>query len=256
MFDSLNIEYLIKIYQEIKQTSEKIRPPFAQVVIRQGGTGPNAGKTIYTPPRGIGIIETKLKNLLDFMNDDQAFNIDPVLKMAIGHFQFEAIHPFSDGNGRTGRVFNIHFLTKKGLLDWPILFLSRYIIENKDEYYRRLSAVSQQGDWKNWIIFMLRAVKQTSTITYNKINDILNAKEAVLKVIENETTIVRPEQITEMLFIQPYTKVKHLTDKGSYAENTARNYLNKLAEIGVLEKKTIQGHHYYLNLELNRILSE
>ena len=249
-------EYFIKIYQEIKQTNDRIRPPFAQVVIRQGGSGPNAGNITYTPPRGKGIVEDKLNNLMDFMNDDETFKVDPIFKMIIGHFQFEAIHPFRDGNGRTGRVFNIHFLTKKGLMDWPILFLSRYIIENKAEYYQRLSAVSQQGDWKNWILYMLRAIRTTSNITYNKINDILSAKDAILAVIESDTDIIRPEQIAEMLFIQPYTKVKHLTDKGIYAENTARNYLNKLAEIGVLEKKVIQGHHYYLNLELNRILSE
>jgi Fic family protein len=248
-------EYCIKIFQEIKQTSDKIRPPFAQIVIRQGGSGPNAGSVIYTPPRGKGIVEGKLKNLLD-LNDDQEYKIDPLLKMAIGHFQFEAIHPFRDGNGRTGRVFNIHYLTQKGLLDWPILFLSRYIIDNKDDYYKRLSSVSQTGDWKNWILFMLRAVRTTSIITYNKINDILNAKDTILEMIEKETDILRPEQIVEMIFVQPYTKVKHFTDKGIYAENTARAYLNRLSEIGILEKRTIHGHHYYLNLELNRILSE
>ncbi|HJZ40370.1 MAG TPA: Fic/DOC family N-terminal domain-containing protein [Bacteroidales bacterium] len=248
--------YCIKIYQKIKQTTDNLRPPFAQIVIRQGGSGINAGSIIYTPPRGKEIVEKKLNNLLNFMNDDEAFKVDPLLKMAIGHFQFEAIHPFRDGNGRTGRVFNIHYLTKKGLLDWPILFLSRYIIENKHEYYRRLSAVSQQGDWENWILYMLRAVRTTSAITYNKINDIISAKDAMLSVIEKDTDIMRPEQITQMIFIQPYTKVKHLTDKGIYAENTARNYLNRLSEMGILEKITIQGHHYYLNLELNRILSE
>lgn len=254
--DLFDEEYCIKIFQEIKQTSDKIRPPFAQVVIRQGGSGPNAGSVIYTPPRGKGIVEEKLKNLFQFMNDDQEYKMDPLLKMAIGHFQFEAIHPFRDGNGRTGRVFNIHYLTQKGLLDWPILFLSRFIIENKDDYYKRLSSVSQTGDWENWILFMLRAVRTTSIITYNKINDILNAKDAILEMIEKETDILRPEQMGEMIFIHPYTKVKHFTDKGIYAENTARSYLNRLSEIGILEKRTIQGHHYYLNLELNRILSE
>jgi Fic family protein len=249
-------EYCIKVYQEIKQTNDRIRPPFAQIVIRQGGSESNAGSTVYTPPRGKGIIEKKLNNLLSFMNDDEAFKVDPVLKMAIGHYQFEAIHPFRDGNGRTGRVFNIHYLTKKGLLDIPILFLSRYIIENKDEYYRCLSSVSQKGEWENWILYMLKAVRVTSVITYNKINDIINAKEAILSAIEKDTEIIRPEQIVEMIFVQPYTKVKHLTDKGLYAENTARNYLNKLSGMGILDKKTIQGHHYYLNLELHRILSE
>ncbi len=254
--DFFNEEYCIRIYQEIKQTSDKIRPAVAQIIIRQGANGPGAGKVIYTPPRGKGIVEMKLKNLLNFMNDDDEFKIDPILKMAIGHFQFEAIHPFRDGNGRTGRVFNIHYLTKKGLLDLPILFLSRYIIENKDEYYRRLEAVSQKGEWKKWILYMLDAIKITSIITYNKINDILNTKDAILSVIENDTKIIRPEQIVEMIFMQPYTKVSHFTNKGNYAENTARNYLNILSEMGILEKKVIQGHHYYLNLELIRILSE
>jgi Fic family protein len=254
--DFFDEEYFIKIYQEIQPTSDKIRPPVAQVIIRQGGGGASAGKTIYTPPWEKGIVEKKLSNLLNFMNDDDMFKVDPVLKMAIGHFQFEAIHPFRDGNGRTGRVFNIHYLTKKGLLDMPILFLSRYIIENKDEYYRRLSAVSQKGDWKNWILYMLNAIKKTSIVTYNKINDILSAKDAILSAIESDTDIIRPEQIVEMIFTQPYTKVKHFTDKRFYAENTARNYLNMLSDMKILEKKVIQGYHYYLNLELIRILSE
>ena len=137
----------------------------------------------------------------------------------------------------------------------PILFLSRYIIDNKEEYYRKLSAVSQQGDWKNWILYMLNAVRITSTITYDKINDILAAKDAILEAVKNETQITRPEQMVEMIFIQPFTKVKHFTDNGIYAENTSRNYLNRLSEMGILEKKIIQGHHYYLNLELYRILS-
>jgi Fic family protein len=254
--DYFDEEYCIKIYQEIKQTNDKIRPHVAQIVIRQGGGGLDAGKVIYTPPRGKGIVEKKLNNLLNFMNNDEMFKVDSVLKMAIGHFQFEAIHPFRDGNGRTGRIFNIHYLTKKGLLDLPILFLSRYIIENKDEYYRRLSAVSQQGDWKNWILYMLNAIRTTSIITYNKINDILSAKDAILSAIESDTDIIRPEQIVEMIFTQPYTKVRHFTDKRIYAENTARNYLNILSDIGILEKRVIQGYHYYLNLELIRILSE
>lgn len=253
LFDS---EYVIRLYQEIKQAKDGYRPPFIPTIIRQGGSGPNAGTTIYTPPRGKGVIEKKMENLLNFMNDDETFRVDPILKMAIGHSQFEAIHPFRDGNGRTGRIFNIHYLTRKGLLDWPVLFLSRYIIENKDEYYRRLSAVTQLGDWKNWILYMLRGVRVTSVITYNKINDIISTRDAILSAVEHDTDLSRPEQIVEMIFVQPFTKVKHLTDRGVYAENTARNYLNRLSEMGILEKRTIQGHHYYLNLELYRILSE
>jgi len=248
--------YFVQMYQQIKQTSDGLRPPLALTHIKHGGTAPNAGQVAYTPPRGKGILEAKLDNLLTFLNDDQRYPLDPVLKMAIGHFQFEAIHPFRDGNGRTGRVFNIHYLTHKGLLDYPILFLSRYIVEHKQEYYACLSGVSQRGDWRHWLLYMLRAVESTATLTYHKINDIVATKEAILQAVVSETTIDRPEQLVHLLFTQPFTKVKHLTEAWLYVENTARKYLNQLTDMGVLEKKTLAGHHYYLNLELNRILSE
>lgn len=248
--------YFIRIFQEIKETTDEIRPPSAPVVIRQGGSGPNAGKVVYTPPRGKGIIESLLSNLLEFVNDEKKYPIDPLLKMAISHYQFEAIHPFRDGNGRTGRIFNIHLLASKGLLDSPILFLSRYIIDNKDDYYSCLSGISQRGDWQEWILYMLKAVEVTSTITYNKINDILSSKESILHTIETDTNIRMPGQLVEMLFIQPFIKVKHLTDKKLYAENTALKYLQKLCDMKILERKVIHGRHYYLNLDLYHILSE
>jgi len=252
-----NRTYFIKMFQEIKDTTDEFRLPFFETVIRQGGTVSNAGKVIYTPPRGEGIIENKLDNLIEFINDDDYFKIDPLIKMSIAHFQFEAIHPFRDGNGRTGRIFNIHYLTQKGLLDLPILFLSRYIMDNKDDYYSCLMGVSQRGDWSKWIIYMLKAVEITSVITYQKINDILSAKENILHYIKKKVPKLRqPEQLVDMLFTQPYIKVKHLTDAKVYSELTARDYLNKLADIKVIEKKSIEGRHYYLNQELFSILSE
>ena len=250
-----DITYLIRIFQEIKQTSDGIRPSFIPTTILQGGSGSNAGQVLYTPPRGKGILEEKLNNLIEFINDDQQFPIDPLIKMAIGHYQFEAIHPFRDGNGRTGRIFNIHILLKKGLLEYPILYLSKFIIDHKNDYYRNLQNVSQKGRWRNWIVFMLKAVEETANLTYQKINDIVSVKDAILEAIAGETDIRRPEALVNAIFTQPCTRVKHLTGKKIYAENTARSYLNRLTEMGVLEKKTIHGHHYYLNLELYRILS-
>jgi Fic family protein len=250
-------DYLIRVFQEIKQTKEEIRPDFLNTTIKQGGSGPNAGKVIYTPPRGLGIIQSKLDNLINFLNNDELYPVDHLIKMAIGHFQFEAIHPFRDGNGRTGRVLNIHYLTNKGLLDVPILFLSRYILDNKDDYYFALMGVSQRADWNNWILFMLRAVENTANITFHKINDIVSTKDSILEYIKKDERKFRdPEGLIELLFSQPFTKVKHLVDSGIYAENTAREYLNRLSDLKVLEKKEISGHHYYLNLELYRILSE
>ncbi len=249
--------YFIRVFQEIKQTTDTIRPAFLNTTIKQGGTGPNAGRVIYTPPRNLTVIQRRLDNIIRFLNDDEEFKIDHLLKMAIAHFQFEAIHPFRDGNGRTGRIFNIHYLSNKGLLDIPILFLSRYILDHKNDYYSGLMGVSQRGDWRNWLLFMLRAVESTSINTFNKINDIVTAKDLILEHIKKEDIKFRnPEGLVEFLFTQPFTKVKHLVEVGIYAENTAREYLNKLCELQVLEKKEMAGHHYYLNLELYRILSD
>jgi Fic family protein len=249
--------YFIRVFQEIKQTNDTIRPAFLNSTIKQGGTGQNAGQVIYTPPRDVEVIKNRLDNLVNFVNDDEQFKFDHLLKMAIAHFQFEAIHPFRDGNGRTGRIFNINYLTNKKLLDVPILFLSRYILDHKDDYYSGLMGVSQRGNWKNWLLFMLRAVESTSNNTFNKINDIVTAKELILEHIKKDDKKLRkPEDLVELLFTQPFTKVKHLVDAGIYAENTARGYLNKLCDMQVLEKKEIEGHHYYLNLELYRILVE
>ena len=252
---NFDADYFIRLYRVIKETGDGIRPPFARTYIRRGGSGPNAGKPVYTPPRGKGVVEEKLENLVRFLNDDTIPPAEPLLKMAIGHFQFEAIHPFRDGNGRAGRILNIHYITKAGLLEFPILYLSRYIIENKDEYYELLAGVSQRGDWESWLLYMLRAVESTSRLTYQKVNDILETREAILETIGQETDIRRPEQLVDAIFSQPYTKVNHLTDRGIYAENTARNYLNELADLGIVEKKEIKGRHYYLNLELQQILS-
>ncbi|MFP8489643.1 Fic family protein [Gracilimonas sp. Q87] len=248
-------DYFIRLYQEIKEEGDGIRPPFARTYIRMGGSGPNAGKPVYTPPRGEGIVEAKLDNLIRFLNDGSMPPSEPLLKLAIAHYQFEVIHPFRDGNGRVGRIMNIHLLTYVGLLDQPILYLSRYIIQHKEEYYETLSGVSQRGDWESWLLYILRAMESTARLTYQKVNDIIDTKESLLQVMKDKTSIRRPEQLAEAIFSQPYIKVNHLVDNGIYAENTARNYLNKLAEIKVLQKRHIQGRHYYVNLELEEILS-
>lgn len=253
---SFDLQYFVSVYQKVKQAKDGLRPPSAHIYIKQGGSGQNSGKAIYTPPRGKGVLEAKLGNLIRFVNDDELYRVDPLIKMAIVHYQFEAIHPFRDGNGRAGRIFNINVLTQKGLLDLPILFLSRYIIDHKQDYYSLIAGVTQRGMWREWLLFMLRAVESTAHLTFDKINDILSAKESILKAVIEDTKIRRPDQLVDMIFMQPLTKVSHLKDAGLYAEATSRNYLNQLCDMSILEKRTISGHHYYLNLELYRILSE
>lgn len=249
-----DLEYFETVYRTTTQYADGLRKPFAQTYIRQGGSGPNAGKPIYTPPRGEGLLEDLMENLIQFVNEMENPPLDPLIKIAIAHLQFEAIHPFRDGNGRTGRIFNIHYLVNSGLLDLPILFLSKYILQHKEDYYAHLAGVTQRGAWKDWLLFIFRGIELTSEDTFQKITDILNAKDAILGVLEKETSIARPESLLEAIFTQPFTKVKHLVDKKLYAENTARLYLNQLVELGICEKRKISGNHYYLNLELYRIL--
>ena len=251
----LDSDLAVRIFREVKQTNEGIRPPFAQTYIVQGGSGPNAGQPIYTPPRGKGILEDKLENLWHFLADHQAFPVDPLIKMAIGHLQFEAIHPFRDGNGRTGRILNILYLSQQGLLEYPILYLSRYILAHKANYYSLLADVTQRGKWEDWILYMLKAIGNTASYTYGQINRIMAAKADILHALEEDPMIRKPEQLAEALFLQPYTQVKPLTKSGLFAENTARKYLDRLAEMGIVDKRIIKGHHYYLNLELYHILT-
>ena len=253
---SFTRDYFVRMFREIKQVEEGIRPPFSSTIIRQGGSGFNAGKAVYTPPRGAGVVEAKLDNLVAFLNDDEAYPLHPLLKMAIGHYQFEAIHPFRDGNGRTGRIFNIHYLVHKGLLDYPILYLSRYIVAHKEAYYEALAGVSQRGDWQAWLLYMLKAVEVTANLTFDKINRILAARDAIGEVVAAQKNVRRPDQLVQKIFTQPITRVKHLTEDRTYAENTARDYLNKLVELQVLEKQTIGGNHYYVNRELYSILED
>jgi len=248
-------DYFVRLYQIIQESRDGIRPPFARTFIRMGGTGPNAGKPAYTPPRGKGVVEAKLDNLIEFLNSEQSQPDDVLLKMCIAHYQFEVIHPFRDGNGRAGRIMNLHIITRNHQLELPILYLSRYILEHKQDYYENLAGVSQRGDWKNWFLYMLKAVEWTSQLTLRKVNDIIESKEEILQVLRDQTDVRRPEDLAEAIFTQPYIKVNHLTDRGIYAENTARNYLNELAELQILQKKEIKGKHYYINPALVEILS-
>ena len=138
----LTVDAIIEIYRQVKQTHDGIRPYQAEIVIKKRGWGSLIGETVYTPPRGKGVVEKMLNDLVEFLDDDQRFPVDPLMKMAVAHYQFEAIHPFRDGNGRTGRIICLLYLIQKGLLDLPILYLSAYILQNKDRYYFELSNVT------------------------------------------------------------------------------------------------------------------
>ena len=250
----MDIELIVKVYQEIKNTKQGIRPPQSLVTIKRGQSEFRAGEVIYTPPRGQGIIEAKMKNLLEFLNNSKYYTLDPLLKMVIAHYQFEAIHPFSDGNGRTGRVINLLYLVNQGLLTHPVLYLSNYIIQNKDAYYYNLSVVTQRNLWKSWILFMLEAVEQTSRYTNRLIDEIINQMEATLKFGKVNLKWYNKE-INEVLFSQPYIKPS-IVGKivGRTSRTTITQYMMELSKLQILSPKQDGKQVFYVNNELIRIL--
>jgi len=192
------------------------------------------GTTVYTPPEGRELILNLLSNLERYMAVDDA--VDPLVKMAVIHHQFESIHPFYDGNGRTGRILNILYLVKTGLLDLPVLYLSREIIRRKDDYYRLLQSARAEESWEQWVLFMLEAVEVTSEHTLRlvtAIRDLLERTVETCRARLPRTTYSK--ELVERLFVQPYVKTEHLVKAGIAERRTATKYLKQLEEIGVLE---------------------
>jgi Fic family protein len=209
------------------------------------------GEVIYTPPVGQSLLVEKLDNWASFMHE--AEDIDPLVRMAIQHYQFEAIHPFVDGNGRTGRILNILFLVQLGLLDSPILYLSRYIIQNKADYYRLLKLVTHEQDWTSWILFILDGVEETCTWTTDKIKSIRELMDHTGQFVQSRLPKTYTWELVEVLFKQPYCRIGNLVDAGIAKRQTASVYLKQLCEIGVLRevksgRETIFVHPKYIEL--------
>ena len=243
------------VFRQVKKTHEGIRPYQAEIVIKKRGWGSLVAETVYTPPRGKGVVEKKMADWIDFLNDDSAYPVDPLLKMAMAHYQFEAIHPFRDGNGRTGRILCIIYLIQKGLLDLPILYLSAYILQNKDAYYYALNSVTGLRNWKAWILYMLEAVSQTSEYTIEKINRIRSLMEKTERIIlENKLSLARLN--LSKLFEQPYIRPKNLLSNTIKSVNTAKKYLSQLEGLGLLTKERIGKEYIWFNTELMAILSD
>ena len=251
--DHIDLQTIIRIYQNIKQTQTGIRSEHSNVRILKGGKSITSGEVVYTPPKGDDILNKLLNNLLIFLNNEKKYNLDPLLKMAIGNYQFEAIHPFPDGNGRTGRILNTLILMNKGLLSHPILYLSKYIINNKDRYYHYLNGVSSRGDWKRWLLYMLTAVDETANYTVMKIEEITQQFEATRAHIEKHIPNL-DFAVIEAIFTQPYIKAIHLVSDKIKSRNTAKKYLDQLSNIQVLELKHIGNEIVYINNDLVRIL--
>lgn len=249
---NFNFEVAIRVYQQVKNTTQSIRPPQSLTVIRRGESEFRSGEIIYTPPRGEGIVEQKLQNLFDFLNNDKS--LDPLLKMAMAHYQFEAIHPFTDGNGRTGRILNQLYLIHEKLLSHPVLYLSKYIIENKDDYYHLLGGVTQRNSWKPWMMYMLDAVNKTAQHTNQKIDDILLQMEATYQYAQPKLKWYSME-LNQVLFSQPYIKQKRVGEvTGVTSRTTLTKYMKSLVDLGILSSRQDGREVYFINNDLIRIL--
>lgn len=246
---------IIEIYQKIKQTTQGIRTPQSRTVIRKSGSSITSGDIVYTPPRGEKVIEEKLDNLITFINDDDKYPIDPLIKMVIAHYQFEAIHPFTDGNGRTGRILNLLTLFQKGLLTHPILYLSKYIIQHKIDYYALLSGVTQRSDWESWLVYMLEGVNQTATYTIQVIESITLQMNDTYAYTKDKLSFFNKEML-EAIFTQPYIRREVIADiAGTKSRTTSTKYMQELCRIGVLTEKRSGREVYYVNHDLMNILS-
>jgi len=213
------------------------------------------GEVIFTPPESEVIIRDKLKNLEDYIHTEN--EVDPLIKLALIHYQFEAIHPFTDGNGRTGRILNILYLIQKHLLDLPVLYLSKYIIEQKSDYYRLLRGVTELQAWEPWILYMLDAIEVTALYTRDKILAIRNLLAETIEFTKKHLpSRAYSKDLIELLFRQPYTKANFLVDEGIAERKTASNYLKQLEKIGILRVQKVGKENLYLNKELFEVLSK
>ena len=252
---TMTLGTIIEVYRAVKQTHDGIRPYQAEVVIKKRGWGSLVAETVYTPPRGKGVVEKKMADLLEFLNDDVKYPVDPLLKMAMAHYQFEAIHPFRDGNGRAGRILCILYLIQKRLLDLPILYLSSYILQNKDEYYQKLGGVTGTLMWKPWILYMLEAVSQTAEYTIDKIMRINALMErAGATMLEGKLPVGKLD--IPKFFEQPYIRPRNLLSEKVKSINTAKKSLSQMEALGMLAKEKVGKEYIWFNTDLMTILTD
>jgi len=213
------------------------------------------GETVYTPPQDYDTILKLMKNQEEYINNnDDLSDVDPLIKMAIIHHQFESIHPFYDCNGRTGRIINILYLIKNDLLSLPILYLSRYIIKHKADYYKLLQEVRNNKNWENWILFILNAISETSKNTIKIINEIALAMQHYKLTIREKIPKIYSQDLLNNLFRYPYTKIEYLMNDLNISRNIAIRYLEQLEKIDLITKKKVGRDNFYINNSLINIL--
>ncbi|WP_164126934.1 Fic family protein [Sphingobacterium luzhongxinii] len=241
---------MIEIVRTIKQNNSGIRTT-------PGTALKNAinGEVVYTPPAGEEIIRQKLYALEQFINNEIPFDVDPLIKMAMLHYQFEAIHPFADGNGRTGRIISAIYLVQQKLLDYPILYLSSYIVKYKNEYYQLLKGITETGNWEDWIMYILTAISETAQLTISKIREMLILRDTLEKSIKEVLGASYKHELLQLLFTLPYVKIEILEQHKIAHRQTASIWLSKLVNNNILRTQKIGRTTYYINYKLLSILS-
>jgi Fic family protein len=238
----------VEIVQSIKKNTASIRTTPGTALKN------TKGETIYTPPTGEAIIREKMANLETFINGED--NIDPLIKMALMHYQFEAIHPFSDGNGRTGRILLLLYLKLTKLLDTPAIYLSEYIIKNRANYYKKLREVTENNDWESWILYMLEMVEFTAKRGLQRLKDVTDLMQQMTTEIKETLPNVYTKELVEILFRLPYTKRQFLIDEKLGTPKTVGNYLIALEEAGFLISEKVGKEKLYLNHRFIAVLED
>jgi Fic family protein len=242
---------IIKMFGVLKNRDDGFRTQSGTALKNEA-----TGETVYVPPQEANQILAHMNELEKFINDDSLSDLDPLIKMAIIHHQFESIHPFPDGNGRLGRILNVIYLTRTSLLEIPILYLSGYINRNKSNYYRLLQAVRDDGSWEDWIIYMLDAVADTSIKTLSLVAGIRDQMAAAKKKMRQELPRIYSQDLLNTLFRHPYTKIEFVTNDLKVARQTASKYLDSLAEKGFVRKVISGRSNYYINEKLVELFSD
>ena len=243
----LSVNSFIEIQSILEANKKGIRKIPGVKIVNQ-----KTGEIMYTPPEGFETINKKLKNFEEYFNDQSDFdNLDPLVRLAVLHYQFEAIHPFLDGNGRTGRILMVLYLVMVGRLDLPILFLSKFILENRDEYYRLLNNISRQEAWKEWVIYILQAIDTQAKTTHR---DILKIKKLIEKYKKMKSKILTP-RFLDYLFSNPFYSQAALSAKLNIHRNTASKYFTELEKLGIVKKFKHKQANVYYNQEFLDILS-
>lgn len=256
-FRSVRQSRLLRLHDilVIQETLEKNRAGLRKLpgtALRNQATG----EVVYEPPQAAPEIESLMENLVAYLNDDELCDADPLVKMAIIHHQFESIHPFYDGNGRTGRIINMLYLVAKDLLDLPVLYLSRYLIQTKSRYYRELQAVRDTGDWEPWLLYMLEGVSQTAQQTIELIGQIRDLMQHTKHRMREECPKIYRQELLNNLFNHPYTKIEFVVEDLGVSRITATKYLDELVSIGLLDKIKVGRSNFYINAALMALFLE